>query len=281
MVALSGNAAVNCRHPSFDGYAHTVIEVRDVDRDDLAALGDVARRCGQEGVMSAEDDHYVHHIAGHGRFVVALQGEHITGFGGIVHRGQVAFLTDLFVDPDARSLGVGRLLLTQLWNDDAPRATCASQDPRALALYGAFGARPRWPMLYLAVTGRRAEDSAERPLIRPMAAGDAGWPLTMAAAVTMELSDHRRAVVLPTDTDVTVARMQAPTASDVIDVIDAIRGFAGAERTVHVTIPGPHPAVSHLMRDGAHLTDVDLWCASDEACDAVDPQRDLPSPQFG
>ncbi|HZR98193.1 MAG TPA: GNAT family N-acetyltransferase [Chloroflexota bacterium] len=85
-----------------------------------------------------------------GELYVAARGEEVVGFAGLIQRGRLAFLSDLFVRPTYQSSGIGARLLRQL----LPRAGClcctlSSADPRALALYTRAGMLPRWPHFQL------------------------------------------------------------------------------------------------------------------------------------
>ncbi len=106
--------------------------------------------------------------------VVAEQGGRVVAFGGSLVRsdgvrGSRWFLSDLFVDPSLQSSGAGRAILDRLLASASPgvhRATMASSDPRAQALYARAGMAPRWPALYLSA---RADAT---PLGRT---GPGGW----------------------------------------------------------------------------------------------------------
>jgi hypothetical protein len=50
---------------------------------------------------------------------------------------------------------------------------------------------------------------------------------------------------------------------------------------VRIVVPGPHPALPDLLGLGAHITDVDLWCATDGAAQQWDPSHELPHAGLG
>ena len=56
--------------------------------------------------------------------------------------GRARMLADLFVEPGRLGQGLGRPLLTALFEDAPVRATFASSDPRALPLYVRAGMTP-------------------------------------------------------------------------------------------------------------------------------------------
>jgi GNAT superfamily N-acetyltransferase len=84
-----------------------------------------------------------------GTLVVGEVDGRIVGFGGVLRRGEVSHLGDLYVLPEHQSSGVGRMILDRLLPSDTPRVTFASDDPRALGLYVKQGMRPVCPLIYL------------------------------------------------------------------------------------------------------------------------------------
>src|SRR5215218_10742224 len=83
---------------------------------------------------------YLTHLREHGSLLVAEKGNRIVGYAGLVNRGEVAYLTDLFVDPECQSATVGRQLLEQILPQDPTiLSTLASTDHRAIALYTRAG----------------------------------------------------------------------------------------------------------------------------------------------
>ena len=88
----------------------------------------------------------LHHIFETGLVYVAEQDEQIIGYAGAIKRGQVSFLTDLFVKPETQSGQVGKTLLQYvLPQDGSIRCTVSSTDPRAQALYIRSGMPPQFP----------------------------------------------------------------------------------------------------------------------------------------
>jgi len=96
-------------------------------------------------------DTYRHHLD-HGELWVAEDAGRMLGFACGDVRGQVRYLSDLFVRSDAQHAGVGRALLARAMPDDGRlHATLSSKDPRAQALYARAGMTPRWPHFALSV----------------------------------------------------------------------------------------------------------------------------------
>jgi GNAT superfamily N-acetyltransferase len=88
-------------------------------------------------------------------FVVAERDGTIEGFAVVVRRGDLTFLSMLFVRPSAQARGLGRVLLERTMGDaGAPRtgpwATATdSAQPISNGLYGSLGMVPRIPLLRL------------------------------------------------------------------------------------------------------------------------------------
>src|SRR5207237_1173602 len=76
---------------------------------------------------------YLDHELATGTLVVATSRGDVVGFAGVLERGEVAYLADLFVRRDLVGKGVGRALLDAAFGaGNAPvRAVCAAGDPRA------------------------------------------------------------------------------------------------------------------------------------------------------
>jgi GNAT superfamily N-acetyltransferase len=89
---------------------------------------------------------YLSHVLQTGTLHVAEEDGKILAFAGAITRGNISFLTDLFVLPSSQSGKLGKKLLqTVLPQDDLIHCTLSSSDPRALALYIRAGMRPCWP----------------------------------------------------------------------------------------------------------------------------------------
>lgn len=93
-----------------------------------------------------------------GRFMVAersgrLSGQRVVAFGSAVERGELWFLSMLFVEPGEQARGVGRALLARILPaplDGRVLATCTdSAQPISNGLYASLGIVPRLPLLNL------------------------------------------------------------------------------------------------------------------------------------
>ncbi len=93
---------------------------------------------------------YLRHVLQTGTMCVAEQDGEVLAFAGAITRGNIRFLTDLFVQPVHQSGQFGKTLLhSVLPQDDLVHCTVSSSDPRALALYIRAGMRPLWPCFAL------------------------------------------------------------------------------------------------------------------------------------
>ena len=93
-----------------------------------------------------------------GRFMVAersgrLSGQRVVAFGSAVERGELWFLSMLFVEPGEQARGVGRALLARMLPDTLDGrvlATCTdSAQPVSNGLYASLGIVPRLPLFNL------------------------------------------------------------------------------------------------------------------------------------
>ncbi len=257
-------------------------DIRDLRDSDYGAVAAVALACDESGPLSGASRGYLSHVAGRGRVAVTEDSGTVVGFAGVVDVRGVSFLTDLFVAPEHRDSGLGSALLGELWSLSGPRATASSQDPRALAAYARFGARPLWPLLYLRIPGASVDPAA--PVRRATTvAGDAGWTLDLDGLTTHTVLSGpgvsaTTAVVLEAPGRISVLRAVTPDPRGLPVLLAELTSRVGAGGFVDIVVPGPHPALPDLLVGGARVLDVDLWCATHEAAGLIDPARELPSP---
>src|SRR6266705_5766787 len=96
--------------------------------------------------MSVDIPPYVGLVLRTGWLYGAEEDSKILAFAGAITRGNISFLTDLFVLPSYQSGKLGKTLLqTVLPQDNLIHCTLSSNDPRALALYIRAEMRPWWP----------------------------------------------------------------------------------------------------------------------------------------
>jgi GNAT superfamily N-acetyltransferase len=248
------------------------------DDDSLVA---VATACDQTGVLSVCDARYLDHVRTSGQVLVSGDEGAVEGYAGVIERAGTAYLTDLFVHPDARDRGHGRALLAAAWDGRGSRATSSSQDPRALSGYARFGARPRWPLLYLRLPGGATPSAPV--VVREHEQGDAGWRLGLDGLLTVAVlggpaREAATAVVRRDGDRYRVLRAVTPDPRGLPVLVAELARRAGASGSVSLVVPGPHPALADVLAMGARVEELDLWCTTPDAVDLVDPEHELPSP---
>lgn len=277
--------------------------VRDATEQDLAAIATVAAATGQDGEWSGSDASYVRHLLARGRVVVAEYAGAVAGFGAarLIGRGHtaVSMLCDLFVHPSAHGRGLGRQILSHLWQQASPRMTFSSLHPHALPLYASFGLDAWWPLLYL----------AGNPAVLPAPPGWVVTPVTPGRAASLEKcwtgidrsADHEAWAARPAgapvlashDGEVLVAGVVAGAGAEYGIVHLALAPAAGPREArdgvlavlaslaapggrARVCLPAPHPATRPLLAAGWHSVYFDLFMATDPGL--LDPRRAVPSP---
>jgi GNAT superfamily N-acetyltransferase len=281
----------------------TQTAVRTADASDFPDIGRVAVAAGQDEEWGGADPAYLRYLLAHGSLLVATRDGVVAGYGATRRIGDgpaaVSMLCDLFVDPAAHGLGIGRAMLTELWRDEPRRMTFSSLHAHALPLYTRFGVDAWWPLLYL------AGEVARVP-------GPAGWaaapstPERVAAAEQRwtgadRVADHRAWAARPHGQPTEVRRggellaagtvagdggeyglahlALAPGVPDgaVRDAVLAVLASLDApDGRARVCLPAPHPAVRPLLAAGWHSQDMDLFMASEPGL--LDPRRAVPSP---
>jgi GNAT superfamily N-acetyltransferase len=252
---------------------------------------------------------WLSHVLRAGTLLVAERDGALLGFAGVIARGALVFLTDLFVAPETQSRGVGGALLDAILpHDGRTLATIGSSDPRALALYIRAGMTPEWPDFQIRV---------ERERWRPPDRDPNGVEMVEAAQMAADLlafdaeisgrsrpeehrywldecagtpfwfeRDGRRVgygyVRLAPETPLQPAEMAVVGPLGVRDQEDtpvcvlAAVGWALERRPgAWLLVPGPHPALRPLLRAGGLIDYVETFLCSAPPC--VDATRYLPS----
>jgi GNAT superfamily N-acetyltransferase len=240
-----------------------------------------------------------------GSLVVGEVDGRIVGFGGVLRRGRVSHLGDLYVLPEHQSSGIGRTILSRLLPSDTPRVTFASDDSRALGLYIRQGMRPVCPLLYLTISpseaslprGFEARGTADGPLavageppgIRQavtldgrVSGGDRAGSLSWYAGlpgVTLHLTGGGYAFARMIDEDLEVGPVGGDTPQDCADaVFAAVAAHPGADE-VQVAVPGVHPLLPRLLETGWEIDDLDTFMTTEPGLVRLD--RYLPHPDLG
>ncbi|MGO8950304.1 MAG: GNAT family N-acetyltransferase [Ktedonobacterales bacterium] len=100
---------------------------------------------------------HLRHVLQTGTLLVAEREGTVAAFAGAITRGDITYLTDLFVHPLHQSAELGKTLLqAALPENGLIHSTVSSSDPRALALYIRAGMTPQWPYFGLRLERRRS-----------------------------------------------------------------------------------------------------------------------------
>jgi GNAT superfamily N-acetyltransferase len=241
---------------------------------------------------------YVRHLVERHRTLVSERDGGVVAFGSVLDTGRARMLADLFVEPGRLGQGLGRPLLTALFEDAPVRATFASSDPRALPLYVRAGMTPLWICLYLegdasllppvdpslalrdaipdelaqleaAWTGATRPDDhaywADQPQADPFVVDDAEGPVAFGYGRAKQVTPTRA-----------LNRLLVRPGADPIPSIVASLARAARGGRVQGCLLGPNPALPLLLEAGFHVVDHDQFLCSDPSL--VDPARFLPNP---
>lgn len=245
---------------------------------------------------------YPAHVLATGRMLVAEQEGRLLGFAGLITRGEVSFLTDLFVRPAEQSGAIGKSLLRQILPSGGIHCTMSSADPRALALYIRAGMRPQWPQFELRASSPALEtpphsdvDTIEAQPDEPELVaweaeiGGRQRPEDLAFWVrdqgAVPLWFRRRGVII----GYAYVRLGAGTLRDpdaatigplgvrrVEDAaactLAAVRWARQRAKVLRLAVPGPHPSLAPLIELGLRIVDLDTFVSSAEK-PFFDPQR--------
>jgi Acetyltransferase (GNAT) family len=265
------------------------------------------RPATEADLPAINDIFYQSEIAG--AMYVAELADAIVGCSGSIARGNVVFLTDLFVRPQQQSSHVGRMLLRHvLLHDGRTLCTVASTDPRALSRYVREGMRPRLPVLYLRgdvpalgplPTGDVAITIVEAaPDDRAFATWDAEiggrprpqeiafwrrahnavpvWFQRGGATIGYGVFHQRSGGSLWTPDAITLGPIGVRDERDAAACVLAAVAWARARNdNVRLTLIGPHPALAPLLDAHFRLVEVETFCCS--TAPFFDPGRYLPS----
>lgn len=291
------------------------ITIRPATAHDLPGIYDVWYAAEMHGdpdppAKGALPPAYAHELET-GLLFVAERDSALVAFASSVTRGDVTFLTDLFVRPERQSAHLGSELLRRVLPADAPiRCTLASSDPRAISLYARAGMRPWWPMYWLRAqtaelgalpTGGVTVEEARPgdPALLAMDAAICGRARPQDHAFWVERDEgvplwflrggervgygyvHRRSpgfVWAPEA--IALGVLGARSEDDALACVGAAIEWARPQAaTLRLTIPGPHPAFAPLLAAHWAIVSVDTFSSS-ERLPFADPRRYLASLWF-
>lgn len=224
--------------------------LRDACPTDMVALVRIAA----EGGSPDADDSHLSYVASVGRLLVADTARGPVGLAGVVPVGSAQMVTDLFVAPSHRGLGVGGLLLAGVLDPGLPRFTFSSPHPAAVAAYRRVGMRLLWPLL----TMRGAAEGGANLVERPWAG--AASPV-VAHLMARGAVSTGSALVDSTGEVARLHRLEASgdTATEVLR--EALRGLPPGAPT-ELSVPAGSPLMGELVLRGFRIVDVDLHCAT-------------------
>jgi GNAT superfamily N-acetyltransferase len=236
---------------------------------------------------------YLSHVLQTGTLYVAEEDGRILAFAGAITRGNISFLTDLFVLPSSQSGKLGKTLLqTVLPQDELIHCTLSSSDPRALALYIRADMRPWWPHFALRIERPTQAwslapdmeiieaDSSDLALLR-WDARVCGRPrpqdlqFWVREERAVPLWFRRRGQIVgygyvrfgaeehSNPQACTLGPMGADTPDDATEcVLAAVHWAMQRAVEIHIDVPGPHPCLTILLERGFHIQSFDIFVSS-------------------
>jgi len=236
---------------------------------------------------------YLSHVLQTGTLFVAEEDGKILAFAGAITRGNISFLTDLFVLPSSQSGKLGKTLLqTVLPQDNLIHCTLSSSDPRALTLYIRAGMRPWWPHFALQLD----KPTHAWPLARDMEIIEADasdptlldWDARVSGRARPEdlqfwvreeravpIWFRRRGLIAgygyvrfgteahSNPQSCTIGPLGADTPENATAcVLAAVHWAMQRAVEVHIDVPGPHPCLTTLLERGFHIHSFDTFVSS-------------------
>jgi GNAT superfamily N-acetyltransferase len=237
---------------------------------------------------------YMRHVLQTGTLFVAEENGRIIAFAGAITRGNISFLTDLFVLPSLQSGQLGKALLQSvLPQDGLVHCTLSSSDPRALALYIRSGMRSWWPQyaLHLSNPAQTAwplhpdieiieTDATDLALLswdtrisgrpRPQdlefwVRDEQGVPLWFRRKGKIVGYGYAR-FGQGDDTHPKACKI-GPIGADTPEdatacVLAMIHWVAEQSEEIKIDVPGPHPCLATLLDRGFHIKSFDTFVSS-------------------
>lgn len=251
------------------------------------------------------------HGQANGEMLLAVEDDEIVGFVTVIQRGWTRFLAQLFVLPERQSAGIGRHLMDAAFAEhNGPRGCVSSDDKRAIALYVRYGMIPRWPLLALSGPAERVAESAE-PEYQVVETTPDERLFNMDARISARYrpEEHRFWLDVHAGTPLWIVRdgieigyaylLEFTKGADrrwwdpgslgveplgVIHPDHAWPALASVARfaasrgtTLHIELPGPHPALPELIARGFKIAETPQIVMLSEPQHFGDPERYLPS----
>ena len=220
--------------------------IREAAPEDDAVIGRIAA----EGDAGADAAYLalLRHLGT--RLHVAVAGEQVVGFSGVLDLPDAAMLTDLFVSAEARGRGYGSRLLSVAFADRPRRMTFSSGHPAAHAAYERFEMTARWRLVYLQGTATGGGMlPAEGPWRHDRQRLVDHWA-SQGAHVSPDV------VVLVADDGVRIARLQH---EEPVPLVEAVLGGLAAGTPVTMCVPETSELATWAADQGFVVTEFDTY----------------------
>ena len=253
------------------------MSIRLATRDDVPGIQRVTIATGQVDEDAGSNRDYVLLLLDTGRVYVACEEDAVVGWAATKTTPAGSMLTDLFVHPTHQARGVGGRLLAEVWPAETagtPRLTFSSHHASALPLYVRAGLRPFWPMLYLSgAPARLPQVAAKATRVAVELAAEAERQHTgfdrRADYAYWSRKDESSGILVHLDDRLVgagVADASRLIHLCVMDELAADVAVLAAVRTLHSTaslcLPGPHPALIHLLEHGFVVGEQDTYMST-------------------
>jgi hypothetical protein len=236
---------------------------------------------------------YLNHVLQTGKLYVAEKDGKVLAFAGAITRGNISFLTDLFVLPTRQSGQLGKSLLhAVLPRDQKIHCTLSSSDPRALALYIRSGMQPQWPHFALRLDTSNhiwtlapdmaiiEADASDPALVRwdtqacgRMRPAEHQFWVREEGAVPLWFRRHGQIVgyaYVRFDAEVPAGLQSCKLGPIGVSspedatacVLAAVHWALQRANVLHIDVPGPHPCLAILLEGGFHISSFDTFASS-------------------
>lgn len=233
------------------------------------------------------------HIFQTGITYVAEQEGHVLAYAAAIIRGEITYLTDLFVRPDSQSSQLGRTLLSYVLPQDGRiHCTMSSTDYRALALYIREGMHPVWPHFVLRVERPIPTDSSTSEIEIVEASPDDSALIRWDAQVSgcERPQDHEYWIAMQQAVPLwfqrqghtigygyvrlgagtfwypegcTLGPLGVNAPEDAADcVLAAVNWASKRAKVLFINVPGPHPSLATLLSKGFRIAYVETFLST-------------------
>ncbi len=233
------------------------------------------------------------HIFQTGVSYIAEQDDHVLAYASAITRGEVTYLTDLFVRPEQQSSQLGRTLLSYVLPlDGRIHCTMSSTDYRALALYIRAGMHPAWPHFVLRLERPISADFSTSKIEIVEASPDDSALIRWDAQVSgrERPQDHEYWIAMQQAVPLwfqrqgqtigygyirlgagslwypegcTIGSLGVNTPEDAAECVLAAVNWASKRTNVlFINVPGPHPSLATLLSKGFRIAYVETFLST-------------------